>query len=450
MSLRDESSSPTDPASSFDPANQSLSDAIRITFRILQGAMILLAVAYALSGLKSVKEGQQGISLLFGKIRQAKLDPGFHLSAPFPLGELVRIQTSGPDTAVAIDDVFWVDVPAGTPRDTPIEKLNPTTSIKPAEKSGSVLTADGSIAHVRVKAFYRRADPSVFAKNILTDSESQLVRSAIQRGVVLACAQSTIDEVLRQAGGDSSSVGAKARSYAQEFLTRIGSGIEIDSFVFENAIAPLSIRADFANAQTAVAKRTKAIEEAQSEARRSLNAAAGEAAEPLIELIDQYELAIARQDAAAQKTYLDAINSVLDGKPVEMNGKRFDKPATGTVARLMQEANQYRSEVVSKRKAETALFNAKLAQFESNPLVMVHNEWKEAVAQFLARESVQVMLVPPGTSTLQLVLNADPDILKRQEQYKREVEGIKSRIEREKEMERARFETKTNIQTAPS
>src|SRR5260221_13044460 len=86
ISLRD-AAAPAD-GSPFDPANQSLSDAIRITFRILQGAMLILAVLYLLSGLQFVKEGEQGIRLLFGQISAAKLEPGLQYSLPFPLGEL--------------------------------------------------------------------------------------------------------------------------------------------------------------------------------------------------------------------------------------------------------------------------------------------------------------------------------------------------------------------------
>jgi len=53
---------------SLDPANQSLADALRMSFRILKLLMLVLVVLYFLSGWFSVKPGENGVILRFGRV----------------------------------------------------------------------------------------------------------------------------------------------------------------------------------------------------------------------------------------------------------------------------------------------------------------------------------------------------------------------------------------------
>ena len=42
----------------LDPANQSLRDALRLSFRVLQLVMVVLVVVFLFSGLKTIEPGQ--------------------------------------------------------------------------------------------------------------------------------------------------------------------------------------------------------------------------------------------------------------------------------------------------------------------------------------------------------------------------------------------------------
>ncbi len=431
-------------ASALDPANQSLADALRITFRVLQFAMIVLVVLYALSGFQTIKEGERGMRLLFGAVKAQNLEPGFQWSAPFPLGELVRV--SGGANEVRVDDAFWVEVPAGTARDTSPDKLAPTSSLKPADRSGSVLTADGSIAHARVSAVYRRENAYEYARHILPEHEQRIVRLAIQRGVVNACAGAPIDELLKQAGGDASTVGGRARASAQEFLDALASGIVIDSLNIE-AMPPLYVRKEFANVQAAVSQAAKAIAAARSHANETLSTMAGEASDALLEAIAAYEATLAGSDERTRQGALAKIDAILDGEPVGA-GTRAPR-VSGQVAQIIAKARQSRADVVSRRRADLALFEAKLEQYRSNSRVMLVREWSRAMAKFLERPTVELMLVPPGTRTLQLVLNPDPTFRKKMEERQRELEGIKAQEKRAAELRDERYRTQTGVITSP-
>ena len=59
----------------MDPANQSLADALRLSFRVLQAVLVVLVVLFLASGLKTIDDGQSGVRTLFGEIKEP-LSPG--------------------------------------------------------------------------------------------------------------------------------------------------------------------------------------------------------------------------------------------------------------------------------------------------------------------------------------------------------------------------------------
>src|SRR6185503_3460290 len=64
----------------MDPANQSLAEALRLSFRVLQVVILVLIVLFMISGIQTVKEGQTGVMTRFGKVvpidGQEALSPG--------------------------------------------------------------------------------------------------------------------------------------------------------------------------------------------------------------------------------------------------------------------------------------------------------------------------------------------------------------------------------------
>ena len=104
--------------------------------------------------------------------------------------------------------------------------------------------------------------------------------------------------------------------------------------------------------------------------------------------------------------------------------------STGQIASILSDAMLYRTGVRSKAQTTLSVYQAKLAQFQQNPTMMMQNEWQSAMRTFMSRPNFEMMMVPPGVNTLTLLLNSDPEI-------EREVQAdIKRRLREEQERRR--------------
>lgn len=469
MTLREEGARGGDRGAMLDPANQSLAEALRVMMFLLQGGMAVLAIAYLASGFQWVREGERGIRLLFGRIEAASIDPGFVWSAPFPLGELVKVEQG--NLELVIDRDFWPDWTS----DPSADKLTPEMSLKPG-KGGSVITADGNIAHTRWKVVYKRERADQWAQNLYPgangDNEKNLVRAAVKQGIVQACARTTIEELLKQSGDETGSVREFARQVAQRSLDDSKSGIQIELLAPIETIPPLFIRRDFAQAQASVSNASKAVENAQSEGARLLFSTAGRAAPYLVERLEAFEAAATQRDAAessgdaaalrAANQKLDDILAQIDalmtgqavelppgtvkvaGTPTRLEGGKVEGLAGGTVAETMVNASAYRSAVVNRSQADLRRFQAKLELYKANPKVMLQREWAESVLAFVGRDSVQQFMLPEGVNALSFLINADPDIAREMSKAQKDRERKRAEDERMMELRKNEFKTDTN------
>jgi modulator of FtsH protease HflK len=427
-------------ADAMDPANQSLADALRITLRLIQGGMLVLAGLFVVSGSQSVRENERGIRLLFGKIDRSDVQPGLSLSPPYPVGELVRVDVG--QAEIKLDTHFWVFAPNKADLTKPIDQLNKSPNLTPGQ-GGSNLTADGNLAHTQWKVVYTRDNAAKWAQNVLPEVEFDLVRTAAQRGIVQACAKVNLDDLLRQTGGDAGSVAARAKDIAQRQLDRAQSGIRLQQILLENVTPPMWVRDKFNAVQGAVSDATKNEDGAQSYANTVLTQQAGEGIAALRALLDEYEEAVEGRGKRPADTVLTDINTLMAGEPVTLDGTTIPGITSGKIANIIAEARQYRSEVANKRRAEYERYVQKLAQYQSNPALMVSAEVSDAVRAFLARADVQMMLTPAGTDFIELNLNRDPEVMRDIIRRIRQAEGDAAQKERLKLLEEDRFKPKT-------
>lgn len=392
-------------------ANKSLSDALTVTLRIVQLSMIVLFVLFLGSGLQSVREGQRAIRLVFGRVESPNLPPGFQWSWPFPVGELVKVNTG--TESVTLDSQFWPFV-SDKAKGTSIENLSKDPRLKP-DNDGSLITADANLAHAQWRIEYQRTKPEFFAEHMLPDQERAIVTASCSNGIVRAVAQTKVEDLLKQAAGETGHVAEIAKAIAQKQLDELKSGIQINQFQLTTVTPPMYVREAFNSVQSAASKARKAIEQAETDVNQLFNAQAGEIEPYLIAQIDAYELAVANNDEKAKTSTLETINEMLDGRPVTVDGKLVENKTSGEVARMISEARQYKGEVVNQRRAELANFRAKLTQYRSNPSVMLNREWTDALSAFLDRDSVQLLVVPQNVRTLEVQLTEDFDLAKKRE-----------------------------------
>ena len=86
---RDDLRGSMDMRDALDPATQSLGDALKLSYRILQAGIVALCVVFVFSGFQSVPEGSTGIKTLFGAIAggdesgDAQVQPGLQPFWPY-------------------------------------------------------------------------------------------------------------------------------------------------------------------------------------------------------------------------------------------------------------------------------------------------------------------------------------------------------------------------------
>ncbi len=440
-------------AALMDPANQSLADALRITYYLLQGAMVVLAALFVLSGFQTVNEGERGISVLFGRTVSTNLEPGFHFAAPYPFGEMIKVDTG--NIAPAIKRSFWPAMQESE-LDNPVDSIRKDGQLNP-ERDGSLLTADLNLAHTQWQAVYRRVNPLQYVENINPDHESKLVQSALERGVVRTLAMIPIDELLKPQEGGIRAISDRAKEIAQESLDEIGSGIKIEQFELSRRTPPATLLRKFRAVLDARSEAQKAITEARGERDKLMNEAAGEAAGALLWLINRYETAIEAGDARGANSLLATIDSVFEGNAIDLDPSAAGDPlaasvlarargkvASGEVVETIQNAKVDRIAVVQEARGDLEYFKAKQEQFEANPALMIRRDWASAWAAFQDHDFVQTMQLPLGPM-VELRINEDPDIIKEMDRAQKQREREKTAEERIRKIRENRYKVDTSI-----
>lgn len=395
--------------SAMDPANQSLADAVGITFRFLQFFMILIGVLYLFSGVQSIREGQTGIRLLFGKIVASDLSPGFQFSFPRPIGDLIKVDQG---TLTLDEYAFWPMSSEGA--GATVEKLPATQSLQPAT-DGSLITADVNIAHTKVQIIYRRSNAASWARNVFEQDETAMVRGAVERGMVHALAVTPIDSFYKPGAGELGSVERLATAQAQQMLDDLQSGITVESLTLTERIPPKAAIASFNKVTLAASQAGKARDEAAADANRTLASTAGSAHSFLSELIDLYEVAVETRDDGEADRILAQINSALEGEPIPYGDGVIR--VTGSLSQMIGEARSHASQTLNSRAAMKTLFEAKLEQYETSPLAMVQRDWIDAYLTFLENNPTVERLYTPGAArALQLVISRDPTVMRLKQQ----------------------------------
>jgi len=394
-----------------DQSSQALGDALRVVYRFLQFGMIVLVAVFLLSGLKSVSEGERGIRLAFGKVRADDLTPGFQISLPRPMGDILRIKTSNFD--VTEDNQFW-QAGSGPSRyaDDATLMRSGRNNLDPIQ-DGFLLTGDLGIAHAIVRVTYGRDQEKVaqFARQVHPDAERSIVLGAARRGLVRATAGASIDQFRKD---EQSVLEAEAWRIAQKTLDDMQTGLQIRSYNVTRKMVPAGLISKFNEVEASVNLARKLIVDAEQYRQATLAGTAGPAADEALALIDRFDALY----TAGKKDEADAVLARIDGllagrEPVDGQPGVF---AGGKATQTIEVARSERARAVTRAQGEAAQFAAKLTAFRSNPGVVLLGDWADAFASFVNRDNVQVFMLPPNATAIDLMINRDPDLQKEQEQ----------------------------------
>jgi len=426
----------------MDAANQSLADALRITYGFLQVGMVVLLILFVFSGFQKINEGERGISVFLGKPSSSQLEPGAHLTWPYPIGELIRVGVGAIEVPLARDFMpnMANRISDESMLEAPIEQFSNAGSLSPV-RDNSLITADLNIAHTQWTVNYHRSNHLRYVKNMLPENERLIIIIAARRGVVQTIAETTIDDLLKKS---AESIAARVRSVAQQTLDDLESGITIDRVVLVRKTPPLYLLDRFASVQSAAQNAGKAREDALLKRDQSLNQVAGRAAPVLISMIEEYERDIELDETAKGEALLSQIDTVFAGGEVNYKGTETLALISGEVSEILNEAQAKASTRISQSIADLELFRAKQQQFEANPRLMIARDWSLAMNEFLNKDFVSTMYLPEGVDA-ELLVNHDPDIERERDRLRKRKEAVESMIQRREDLTRDLYKSQRGI-----
>ncbi len=374
----------------LDAANQSLSDALISSFRILKGIMLVLMFLFFFSNVRSVDTSEQALQLRLGSLLDVH-NPGLVWALPYPFDEIVPMPTEKSNELLITSHSFYrfaseVGVPLAVIARDATEGLDPV-------RDGALLTADAGLVHTQWKITYKindlRSFVSVVAGDNVETAES-LIRSYIETIGVSLASELTAEEIIRTR---LEFVRSEMKKRVNERLTAINSGIDVTQVEMYELTPPLQIRSSFDNAQMAENRKRAVIAQAEQARVKVLNEAAGAAYAALVEALDRRDLdkAEGRSLAEAQREVDRVLQTLVEGE----------------AGIQLKEAGSQLSILVGQIKSDVELYRTLLPEYESNPDLLVARLWEQTRESIFKNPGVSKIYRPQG-SQFRLTIPLDP------------------------------------------
>lgn len=419
---------PKDPG--LDAAQQSLADALRVSFNVLKVVMVLLIVVYICSGVFRVDEQNRAIRLRFGQpVGQSEYAPGWHFGLPYPLEEVIQVPRN--EQKLRVDSAFWYDNPDNrTPEQLANQPINPL-------RDGFLITGDTNIIHVQFELGYVITNVQDYLANVGSLEKAQeIVQTASERGMLHAVAGVSVEAIVNR--GEYPSDTVKRRT--QEVLDDLRAGITIQQVLIdrEKQSMPPAVRQAYLEVTNAQGDKATSIQGARQAYNQRLNSTAGAAHRPLYQMIRAYDDALERGDeslsalirteidrsltqlqlapeplhtqvqsylaSAGQSSTLDeaelgevreALVSALNAAAALESAERVGPRITGEAAYAVNDAITYQTTIVQEAQQQYARYASNLAQYRQTPQLITHELWQGARERVMAG-MVETIYAPGG------------------------------------------------------
>jgi membrane protease subunit HflK len=180
---------PPPPQPDAHPGLDALTDALRRSFALLRGLMVVLALLYLASGIFILRQHEKAIVLRFGKpvgLGDARvLGPGLHWTWPKPFSEIIRVPAGRVDTLVS--RAFWHRFDA-----TDRSALPPTLA---PLRDGYALSGDANLFHSEWAVRTTIGDPEAYLFGV--SQPAGWLERELNRAVTRVAARSPVDGLIR-------------------------------------------------------------------------------------------------------------------------------------------------------------------------------------------------------------------------------------------------------------
>lgn len=382
----------------MDPANQSLADALRLSYRVLQAVMIVLIALFLVSGFQSIEDDQSGVMLRFGRIVEVNgeksLEPGLQQSwLPYPAGEFVLFPVS--NLTVNIGDVYWPEIRPGETFEQAKARASDGDTINPSKTSGSVLARGGDIAHLQLSAKYEILDPAKFVVHLQPGTgDVAVVRLALQSATVRSVAETPLESLIQLE--QQNEIKDRILRRAQEMLNDLDTGIQLREISLTRVQAALAIVKAFEEVQQARVQAQVQVQSALTARNETLISTAGEAWPKLLGMIDEYKTTLAQGDEAAAEQVLASLNDEM----------QHGQLVGGQVSEIIRRAESYEAEIDSTLGKDARRYESLVKLYEQNPQLTVMEQWQRTMSTIFSVDDAERIYVPHGLGLVRLNVNA--------------------------------------------
>ena len=400
----------------LDPATQSLGDALKLSYRILQAGIVALVIVFLFSGFQSVEEGFTGVKTVFGRIAGApgeeQVQPGFQPFWPYPVGDL---QVFEQRRTLRLDRQFWpASMHQGDQRQKTlqeqIDSADPSAGLKPGS-DGSLLTKEGDLAHAQFEVEYTIADAVKFLESTSPERADQIVTAALMQAAVETASTLTLPEFT----DTRDIVGPSVRERAQRTLDRLSVGIELNSVRATERIAPLAVQNKFRDVQTARENAKGEVERARQNAVTILTQiAGGEVYNELLASIRQYEESLEAGRTADAEAVLAKLGARMEATDVG-----------GEVSRIVSRARASESALRARLERDTKRLESLAASYKESGGQVVKQLWLDAVREALENPQAEMFAAPRMLGLLNLHITSSNEIM----QARRDAEFARKKAE---------------------
>jgi len=421
------------PVEAFDPANQSLSDALRKSFSVLKVLMLVLVVLYCLSGLFSVKQGERGVILRFGKLvaaggetsDAAVLQPGWHWSWPFPIDEWQTVLVNERQIELS----FMLGL---TAKENSTDKIGPKYGPLSPFRDDYIVTGDKNILHVmNLIVKYQISDVADYVTNVYpmpdpmaklgqakfrTYPEYTVLRNLARNAVIETAANNEALDI--RGDGQAAFLLAVGRclvgklNVLDERGNSLGISIDPNNAILapksatgnmESITPPLQTKTEFDGVYSAQSAKSGEITKAKAHAESILVNAAGPSYAVLVEAVDA-ELALLRQVSAAiggsDAGEVPAMREALAAQRDKT--EQLLLASTGQVRSIISGAKNRRDRIIKEAAGDYDEFIAQLPEYLRNPRIYLARRRDETRARAIANRGIVKILVPREADSYRL------------------------------------------------
>lgn len=414
------------PAEPLDPANQSLSDALRRSFGVLKLLMVVMVILYLLSGWFSVKPGEEGFIVRFGRIvgtgenertQSPTLGPGWHWSWPYPFEQWQTVSTQ--ERRLPVEFMFMrtdAEKATGKLEYKYDNRLDP-------RRDDYLITGDVNIIHATLVINYRVSNSVDYITNVFPSGrrsandirgasaesypEYDLMRDLARAAVVeTAAAMPALD--IRGSGQSAflEQVGdrlEKALKHLADSGTPLGISIDARNGVLaaksgsvEAILPPRQVQEDFDKVIAKESEKAKLIAEAEANARQTLTETAGE---HFSELSDALNEEFATLLSASEARTKSGGKSSLFDEELATKRARVEKlldASTGQAQAIIQMYRKNYNEMVSEARSDHDQIQQLKGDFDKAPQVVLSRLRDDMFAEALKNDQINKWYVPSG------------------------------------------------------